>query len=318
MVTAAPLPSGWTRFDLRSSPLGTPSPVSHQQLIQSAGTTYTFTVTDDERGASLITFELAAARSRRLRPGLKPELGDVVVTTQFVVPTLRYNLLDTTGAATTPGSYAFLQTAGDATSATDNFGNLPFWGVELRIHPTDARGVSRSALYATVRVGDRFDYQTDGSGCGFRFQVTSVDAAGTPVILGIEYVADYYSGRCVGFVDDPGAALNVGFVWRVRPGILGPDGVRTLILDEIAGEGTYRLHYDEPWVGDVPAGAQVILAGIVISDSVDASSTDIQLYDAATRSALLSTCQQARRVDATRSRRRRGHCSTISWPSSSV
>ena len=197
----------------------------------------------------MITYDLVAARPNSVRPGRRTQLGDVVVTTEFLVPMLRYNLLDTTGAATTPGSYAFLTTVGDLTSAIQNFGNLPFRGVGLRIHPTDARGISRSALYATVRVGDRFDYQTDGNGCGFRFQVTSVDTTGTPVILGIEYVADYYSGRCVGLVDDPGAPRNVGFVWRVRPGITGPDGIQTLNIDEIAGAGTYRLHFDAPWVG---------------------------------------------------------------------
>ena len=51
------------------------------------GTTYTFTPTlDDEQGATLITFDLTAARPRPLpRPGQKPELGAVVVTTVFRV-----------------------------------------------------------------------------------------------------------------------------------------------------------------------------------------------------------------------------------------
>ena len=53
VVTAAPLPAGWTRFWLERSPLdfGVPSPTSFEQLIQPVGTTYTFTVTDDEAGA---------------------------------------------------------------------------------------------------------------------------------------------------------------------------------------------------------------------------------------------------------------------------
>ena len=44
-----------------------------------------------------------------------------MVTTNFLVPTLRYDTLDITGAATTPGSYAFLDTAGDASSAIGNY-----------------------------------------------------------------------------------------------------------------------------------------------------------------------------------------------------
>ena len=49
VVTAAPLPADWTRFYLERTPLGTPPPVSTSQLMQPVGTTYTFTVTDDER-----------------------------------------------------------------------------------------------------------------------------------------------------------------------------------------------------------------------------------------------------------------------------
>ena len=89
VITAAPLPAGWTRFWLEWSPLefGTPSPVSASQLIKPVGTTYTFTVTEDEAAAStLITFDLKQARPFiRPRPDGKPEIGDTVVTTVFSV-----------------------------------------------------------------------------------------------------------------------------------------------------------------------------------------------------------------------------------------
>ncbi len=88
VVTAAPLPTGWTRFYLEMSPLefGTPSPVSFSQLIKPVGTTYTFTPTEDEDGATLITFDLKRARPFiRPRPDGKPEIGAAVVTTEFQV-----------------------------------------------------------------------------------------------------------------------------------------------------------------------------------------------------------------------------------------
>ena len=88
VVTAAPLPTGWTRFSLVRDPgsaSGAPSPVSLSQLIEPVGTTYTFTVTADDRGASLITFDLTAAKPDPTRPTHKPVLGDVVVTTAFSV-----------------------------------------------------------------------------------------------------------------------------------------------------------------------------------------------------------------------------------------
>ena len=67
--------------------------------------------------------------------------------------TLRYDRLDITGAATAPGSYAFLHTAGDAASAIENFSHSAWGSVELRVHPTDASGTSRAAFYDTVRGG---------------------------------------------------------------------------------------------------------------------------------------------------------------------
>ncbi len=87
VVTAAQLPAGYTRFYLQQRPLEQPWPVSFSQLIPPVGTTYTFTPTTDDDGATLITFDLTAARPNPLgRPGLKPILGDVVVTTEFLLP----------------------------------------------------------------------------------------------------------------------------------------------------------------------------------------------------------------------------------------
>ena len=87
VVTAAPLPTGYTRFYLQRRPQEGVAPTSYERLIPPVGTTYTFTVTTDERGASPISFDLTAARPRPLpRPGQKPELGNVVVTTEFLLP----------------------------------------------------------------------------------------------------------------------------------------------------------------------------------------------------------------------------------------
>ena len=179
-------------------------------------------------------------------------------------PTLRYNLLDTTGAATAAGSYAFLTTAGDATSAIENFGFLPGRGVELRTHPADASGASRAAFYGTVQVGDTFDYRTNGLDCGFRFKVTSLGATATPRTFEIERIRRYGT-RCGDFVDDPGAARDVQFVWKVRTGLPGPGGVRVLLRDEPTGEGTYRISEGLPWVFDVPSGTEIVFVAIYMN-----------------------------------------------------
>lgn len=204
---------------------------------------------------------------------------------------LRYDTLDTTGGATEPGSYAFLETAGDAASAIDNFGYSAAGTVELRIHPTDASGASRSRFYASVRVGDTFDYRTEGIHCGFRFRVTSVGATVSPRTFGIESVAKgYFGGRCIS-VADPGAAKDVEFVWGVRPGVERTDGVRVMIRDEPTGEGTYRLSRNSPWVIDIPAGITVInqgpfLARPVLSATNASSGWGLPLSDVATDSVL--------------------------------
>ena len=212
------------------------------------------------------------------------------VATPLEPVTLRYNLLDITGAATAPGSYAFLKTAGDATSAIENFGNLPLRGVELRVHPTDARGASRAAFYDTVQVGDSFDYRTNGLACGFRFTVTGVAATATLRTFGLEYVRGY-GERCGDFVDDASAAKDVHFVWKVPPGIPGVGRVRVLLRNEPTGPGTYRLHAGVPYIIDVPAGMQVIQDGSRLLEPAadappDAPRFIIMLLDAATGSKL--------------------------------
>ena len=92
--------------------------------------------------------------------------------------------------------------AGDASSAIGNFGYSAQASVELRIHPIDAGGTSRAAFYDTVKVGDRFDYQTNGIRCAFRFKVTSVAETASPKAFGIEFV-NRYGGWCRDLVDDP-------------------------------------------------------------------------------------------------------------------
>ena len=274
VITRAALPEGWTEFDLQLSPSETPLPASQQRLTSTPKTTYTFTVTADERGASLITYELRPARARPLRPGTAA-VGDAVVATQFLVPLVRYRLLDTTGAASTPGSYAFLWTAGDATSSADVIYSAS-GAVELRIHPMDARGVSRAVLYDSVQIGDAFDFRTNGLDCGHRFRVTSVSVSASPRVFGIEPVRQY-GGRCRGVVAGP-----VEFIWKVRPGLVGADGIRTLLDGEIVGQGTYRIDSESIYLIDVPTDARIFLSGLVTSDDPRSSGFALVIKEAAT------------------------------------
>ena len=203
VVTAAPLPEGWTRFWLDWSPLefGTPSPVSASQLIQPVGRTYTFTVTDDEAASTLITFDLKQARPFvRPRPDGKPEIGDIVVTTVFSVETSspRYSSYDSTGAVATAGSYAFLDDPADTASAVTTYEALrDGTTTALLIHKSDAHGASQAALYDAVATGDLFEWH-EAEDCFVRYKVTEVkpDPAGTVPrkLLAVEWMTYAYTG----------------------------------------------------------------------------------------------------------------------------
>ena len=237
VVTAARLPSGWTRFYLEWTPSGTPSAVSASRLVPPVGTTYTFTVTEDETAATLITFELKRARPFvRPRPDGKPEIGAAVVTTVFSVETSspRYSSYDTTGAVATAGSYAFLMPDDDA---EDEDATAPVTTYEalrdgtttaLLIHKSDAHGASQAALYDTVEAGDTFEWK-EADDCFVRYTVTAVkpDPAGTVPrkSLGVESIAYAFTG-CSGAIASGSAANSASsstasITWGALPNLGG-------------------------------------------------------------------------------------------------
>ena len=60
--------------------------------------------------------------------------------------------------------------------------------------------------------------------------------------------------------------MPVEFIWRVRPGVLGADGVRVLLNGEPVGQGTYRIDRYWRWVIDVPAGMRIVYHGVAINE----------------------------------------------------
>ena len=263
VVTAAPLPAGWTRFWLQYSPLefGTPSPVSASQLIKPVGTTYTFTVTEYETASTLITFDLKAARPFvRPRPDGKPEIGAAVVTTVFSVETSspRYSSYDTTGAVATAGSYAFLMPDDDA---EDDDAMTPVTTYEalrdgtttaLLIHKSDAHGASQAALYDTVEAGDTFEWK-EADDCFVRYTVTAVkpDPAGAVPrkLLAVEWMTYAFTG-CSGAV----SATAVATVdWGELPDLGGPSLTAPVV------HGVYQI-VPRHWAGATRAYEEVLPA----------------------------------------------------------
>ena len=242
VVTAAQLPVDYTRFYLQRIPLASPSPVSFAQLIQPVGTTYTFTVAEDEDAATLITFDLTAARPFvRPRPDGKPELGNVVVTTVFSVETatFQYDTFDTTGEVTAVGSYAFVSDTADTATAVTTYEELRDGTTTgLLIHESDAHGASQVTLYDAVEAGDLLQWhETDD--CFVRYQVNEVmaDPTGTPPrkLFAVEWTTYAFTG-CSGAVP-AGTVATVD--WGELPD-LGGTGLTAPVV-----HGIYQL---------VPAG----------------------------------------------------------------
>ncbi|MXW23555.1 MAG: hypothetical protein F4Z96_02570 [Chloroflexi bacterium] len=199
---------------------------------------------------------------------------------------MNYHRLDTTGGATAPGRYAFLTTVGDATSAVANVYLENPHVVELRIHPADAHGLSQAETLDAVEVGDVLDYQV-GPYCADRFRVTWVGLSAVPRSFGVKHMGGY-GESCSGGLEGVTIGLwEVSFVWNVRDGAPGPDGVRFLLVGVPAGPGTYRIHPDASCVVDVPAGMEVVLDGwydILTDPDYEGPDEEIVLQDLASGS----------------------------------
>ena len=258
VVTAARLPTGYTRFYLQRRPLARPSPTSYERLIPPVGTTYTFTVTTDEDGRTLFTFDLQAAKPP-LRPGLKPQLGDRVVTTTFQVQTstMRYTSYDTTGAATTPGSYAFLPDPDDLTTAITTYEGLRTGlrdgtTIGLVMHKNDGDGASHEAFYDLVEANDVVEWR-EADGCWMRYVVREVhaDPAGDPPrkLLTLQiYSHPYPDTGCTGALRTTGSRT---FSWT--PGWFSTGNLPVPVWHEVF------LYVPEGWTGTLPEETIVTL-----------------------------------------------------------
>ena len=113
--------------------------------------------------------------------------------------TFRYDTYDTTGAVAAPGSYAFLADPADTRSAVTTYEGLrDGTATALRIHETDADGVSRAAFLDTVEVGDLFEwYEADD--CFVRYTVNGVTAGASTRDFAVKWMTYAFTG-CSGAV----------------------------------------------------------------------------------------------------------------------
>ena len=121
--------------------------------------------------------------------------------------TFRYDTYDTTGAVSTPGSYAFLADPDDTTTVVTTYEGLrDGTTTALLIHTSDAGGASRADAYDAVEVGDLFEWR-QADDCFIRYQITEVkaDPAGDVPrkLLGVEWLTYAFAG-CSGAIETGG------------------------------------------------------------------------------------------------------------------
>ncbi len=180
--------------------------------------------------------------------------------------TFRYDRYDTTGTVAEPGSYAFLADPADTRSAVTTYEGLRDGSAtRLRIHETDADGVSRAAFLDTVEVGDLFEWR-QAEDCFVRYTVAEVkpDPAGTVhrKLLAVEWMTFAFTGcRGTGAVS-VSAAVTVD--WGELPDLGGTSLTAPVV------HGIYQV---------VPAGWKgATVEALVDLDSPGEPPEELRLY----------------------------------------
>lgn len=185
--------------------------------------------------------------------------------------TFRYTTYDTSGEVAEPGSYTFLADPADSSSVVTTYEGLRDGTARaLRIHATDADGVSRAAFLDTVEVGDLFEWR-QAEDCFVRYTVTELlpDPSGTPWrLLAVEWMTYAFTG-CGGPIA-PEAAVTVD--WGELPDL----GGASLTVPVV--HGIYQI---------VPAGWKGATVEPLVDFSGPAQPEDLRSYSTLAEARLL-------------------------------
>ena len=152
----------------------------------------------------------------------------------------RYGSYDTSGEVAEPGSYAFLAHPADTASAITTYEGLRDGSATaLRIHETDAGGVSRAAFLDTVEVGDLFEWR-QAEDCWVRYRVIGVEAGSDTRDFAIKSYSHTYTG-CSGAI---GGSAAREFTWA-------PEALKTGDFPVPTWHGPWLL-IRAGWTGPAP------------------------------------------------------------------
>lgn len=167
-------------------------------------------------------------------------------------PGIRYTTLDTTGAASEPGSYALLLSAEGATRVVATYEELRTESTIARFNVVDADGASRAPSLDAVAAGDLIEWR-QAEDCWTRFQVTSTPkpAPEAPVReFGVKWMTYAFTG-CSGAIAadvpatvDPGPLPHLG-----NPSLAYPirHGPWQLVPPDWTGAVEEREERRPPW-----------------------------------------------------------------------
>ena len=127
--------------------------------------------------------------------------------------TFRYDTYDTTGAVSTPGSYAFLSDPDDPSTVVTTYEALrDGTTTALLIHKSDTDGASLAVVYDAVEAGDLFEWR-QADDCFVRYKVTEVKPDPTRTVprklLAVEWLTYAFAG-CSGETPLGSAELRLG------------------------------------------------------------------------------------------------------------
>ena len=173
--------------------------------------------------------------------------------------TFRYDTYDTTGAVSTPGSYAFLSDPDDTSTVVTTYEALrDGTATALLVHTSDADGLSRADVYDAVEAGDLFEWH-QADDCFVRYRVTDAPEAGATAThgeFGVRWETYVFQGCQTGSLPTSG---TVTFMAAADPPLEHLGG--TSLTDFAVVHGPWQLTQatqSEPGaLGNPPAGIAV-------------------------------------------------------------
>ena len=173
--------------------------------------------------------------------------------------TLTYGGYDTTGAVTTPGSYAFLMPDddGDGMSAATTHEEITSEEpISLLVHP---RNPDAAAFYATIEPGDIVEwFPAEHPRCWQRYRVMEVRPDPPRRHFAIEWLHGGLVAWCSGPIND-GQLVTVEMRWSPPATRPGDDGVPVMLrYQPVEGPGTYRVSPDADLLIDLPPNVRIV------------------------------------------------------------